>query len=719
MDRLILALLALVLAALPAKAQTSCGTLSGCPTGSTPLSGAELLYMLQNGVSKKITASNFIGQNVLPFTNVWSGALNTFTNDVTVGGTTTLNNLTVGGTTTLNNFTVGGTTTLNNLTVGGTTTLNNFTVGGTTTLNNLTVGGTTALNNLTVGDTTTFRGEVLPYASFNVTGYGALCNGSTDDTAAIQLAITTAQSTGWAAEVIIPPSADGCLVQGTLAVTANNITIRGGPQEASGLASGLVAGGARLVFSNSAADDIDIGFQSAQVFNVSIKDLTLQGSGKTGGTAINTLNTASTTIKNVNLWSCYNGIWANRVNNMKIERANLECTVPGNLYGIQFVTTNSSISVRSDVLYITDTVIQMSHSGGNGMIVNGFSNDIHADHMTILGAGAPGGAAYGIWIKNDASAQQVPSGTSSYFPGYGLFSDLEIDGQYGTAIRIDGGDNWQFIQSAVNSVGDTNYLDPIVLINPDIGANGSATRQVYFVSSYISDGPGQCVNIGAKDSIFSGSTFADCGKYAGANGLGGARPPVSVIEVEGSTDGLVAVGNKIGYAFGQCCSGSNDYAVRVDAGANRVLLSANDYTLFNTTNGTILNGAGNGATIGNGINASGSSFGPTMTQFAGAGGANQYNLNNPYTSAGTQSVFSAGTGTSGAYILMGNTDGATPLGTLSSGVGDTGGLNVFTASGPLNLNPTGAVQVNGLAAVSCSGAPTGSFSVVKGIVTHC
>jgi hypothetical protein len=80
MDRLILALLALVLAAWPAKAQTSCGTLSGCPTASTPLSGTELLYVLQNGVSKKVTLSNSIGgsASILPLTNVWTGT-NTFT----------------------------------------------------------------------------------------------------------------------------------------------------------------------------------------------------------------------------------------------------------------------------------------------------------------------------------------------------------------------------------------------------------------------------------------------------------------------------------------------------------------------------------------------------------------------------------------------------------------------------------------------------------------
>lgn len=52
--------LVLLLFPVGAQAQPQCGTVSTCPYASTPLSGAELLYMVQNGVSKKIQASTLL-----------------------------------------------------------------------------------------------------------------------------------------------------------------------------------------------------------------------------------------------------------------------------------------------------------------------------------------------------------------------------------------------------------------------------------------------------------------------------------------------------------------------------------------------------------------------------------------------------------------------------------------------------------------------------------
>lgn len=74
MDRLIrLFLAATWLALVPASAQTSCGTLSGCPSASLPLNGLEWMYVLQGGISKKVTSGDAVsGVTILPiaqFTN--------------------------------------------------------------------------------------------------------------------------------------------------------------------------------------------------------------------------------------------------------------------------------------------------------------------------------------------------------------------------------------------------------------------------------------------------------------------------------------------------------------------------------------------------------------------------------------------------------------------------------------------------------------------------
>ena len=64
MVRLIRSLAVAVAAALlwsgAAMAQ-ACGTVTTCPTASTPLSGSELLYLVQGGVSKKITVGSIFG----------------------------------------------------------------------------------------------------------------------------------------------------------------------------------------------------------------------------------------------------------------------------------------------------------------------------------------------------------------------------------------------------------------------------------------------------------------------------------------------------------------------------------------------------------------------------------------------------------------------------------------------------------------------------------
>lgn len=39
----------------------ACGTVTTCPTASMPLSGSELLYLVQGGVSKKITVGSIFG----------------------------------------------------------------------------------------------------------------------------------------------------------------------------------------------------------------------------------------------------------------------------------------------------------------------------------------------------------------------------------------------------------------------------------------------------------------------------------------------------------------------------------------------------------------------------------------------------------------------------------------------------------------------------------
>ena len=58
---------------------------------------------------------------------------------------------------------------------------------------------------------------------------------------------------------------------------------------------------------------------------------------------------------------------------------------------------------------------------------------------------------------------------------------------------------------------------------------------------------------------------------------------------------------------------------------------------------------------------------------------------------------------------------------ISAGSALTGGIVIGTAAGPIQLNPTTTLKINGTAAVSCTyvAAPTDSLVITDGLVTHC
>jgi hypothetical protein len=101
-----------------------------------------------------------------------------------------------------------------------------------------------------------------------------------------------------------------------------------------------------------------------------------------------------------------------------------------------------------------------------------------------------------------------------------------------------------------------------------------------------------------------------------------------------------------------------------------------------------------------------------------AGSAYLFQLVNPFTDANTSATFSAATGTGGAFTAMSNVDGPSPIGVLATGAGDTAGLLISTTTGPLNLNPTAGLQVNGVSGFS--GTKTAGscvLTITKGIIT--
>jgi hypothetical protein len=251
--RLKIALVAVLIAS-PAAAQ-QCGTLTTCPQVSTPLAGSELLYVVQGGVSKKMTVTQLgdaiaplvpiaPGQTPLvPSTNggvLWDNngvladslaplqtALPSLTTSQLYGGT--------GGAGVAQHFPAGagveaalqiaigsaGAPVVNGGALG--TPLDGVATNLTGTASGLTVGNAAKVQGLAYKPSATYTAGQVP--TWNPTNsdfepgasgfppinpmsppYNAVCDGSTDDSAALQAAINAAQtqSTSSAGQIIIP-----------------------------------------------------------------------------------------------------------------------------------------------------------------------------------------------------------------------------------------------------------------------------------------------------------------------------------------------------------------------------------------------------------------------------------------------------------------------------------------------------------------------------------
>lgn len=173
---------------------------------------------------------------------------------------------------------------------------------------------------------------------FNIMAYGALCNGTTDDRAAIQAAITAAAGKGVA---YVPYSATYCMISAPLNVPANShVTIEGGIQLAAGANSTMISvnghvsnvtvDGHGTLDGNTAAQTAGSGAgvgTAGDNHNINVRDLTIQN---LRAWPINIIQTTGCELDNLTLANSGHsaefvqstGCWAR---NLHISNINDEC----------------------------------------------------------------------------------------------------------------------------------------------------------------------------------------------------------------------------------------------------------------------------------------------------------------------------------------------------------------------------------------------------------
>lgn len=370
---------------------------------------------------------------------------------------------------------------------------------------------------------------------YKVGRYGARCNGTSDDTSAVQKAIGAAQK---AAGGIVRIPIGTCLVKGTLRVTRDNIRLAGEGR------------GSRLLFANRSRDGIAIGGEKSQIYGDQIADLDLDASGKTGGATISMKNVAQASLSNVVIDHAWEGIYAQQTNDVDLSRVIIVASQKGARFGLKWYSPANNAQ-RSDVLVLRDVTIEMNYSGGDCILWDGMAQTMRGVSVALLGC------AYGLHIENSADSK-------SYYPAFGMFNDLEIDGASREAVRIEGGNYFYFTgcELADDNPKATNVLDVL----PD--ERGSVTRGIFITGSSLHDAPNSAALLDARDVHITGSAFFDVSK------AGSGISPAVVIG--GDADHVSILGATIGYGFGQ--GFRPNYGVQIARGADHVILGEDDFS---------------------------------------------------------------------------------------------------------------------------------------------
>lgn len=545
--------------------------------------------------------------------------------------------------------------------------------------------------------------------TIDVMSAGAKCDGTTDDRAAIQSAINAVGLMAGGGTVIIPPSTNGCKVNGTLTITKGNVVLAGTHR------------GSILLFDNGAADSIVVGNGrgTPQLYFNEIRDLRIDHNvaNETGGYGIKFVSTSQSRITNVYMENVYNGLAADQINNLIVDKTTIRAKPNSPGIGIAYVTAGDG-SVRSDVFTLNDTAVSMLNDTTAGHLrvtsecirVDGASMTIRMKSVTALQCG------YGLRIMNSSGTT-----SSAGHPAFGVFQGLEIEAGI-TAVRIEAGHDWLFSNSIVNTYWNNEPTDVSFEVFPD--STGSVTRDIIFNGSIIGSSPGICLRInGVKGFYLSGSQVGPCGTRAGPNSILGPQPKVVAVEVGAQSQDFVATGNQIGYWWGEGNQDKLDYAVRIKNGAVGTILSANNYRMFGGV-GMIDSLAGaDSVSIMGGLDIIGKPFGSVFSQVSAGGAGFSYpgNLNkNVIVNAGTTSnsgaEFTTSTGTANAFLLMrSTTNGTTPSGLLQSGSGNTGGLLIESGAGDVKLQPnSGNVQFTDNGSFDSNKANCGNIAASTG-----
>jgi len=396
--------------------------------------------------------------------------------------------------------------------------------------------------------------------------------------------------------------------------------------------------------------------------------------------------TGALTAPTVNVTGSANGaspVWSGSSNGQALIATPTQVTWTG-------IATTFDYAPLGQFLAIND---QVDASGAiNGTTVAFFSDAVNTGHK---------GPANGVYGK--VAVQSNPSSNGEYHGG--MFIGI-IESGVSVTGNVYGGIMKTIISGTVS--GMDSALELAVDGNGTIGSRFQAYGKLYTTST------SQGSNDDAALAFFADS--AQSTTYGHLNGL--------QFGVYNDHFPLATTANVINLKLGLDASATLGSIVNIPAnftvsnyywnspnwtmtGAGVSSQAGNATIASSQTNPLILQG-GNGAAI---VRAGGSGTPDLRLQTQNSSAVVMQTAANGY------NIFKAADGALGAvpnYIQITNasTGNTVSIGPSSGSVDANTGLNLVTQG-------TGVIQINGTPGVTCSGTPTASFAVTKGVVTHC